>query len=83
MVETRCRPPAGGVHHGGVITGQHRTDVQPAPLPEQEANPDRHLVTTLNRGAFVHATCVLCPWDGPARRAYASADRDADRHLLT
>ncbi len=71
------------MHDGEVITGQHRTDVQPAPAPSPQIDPDRHLVTTLDRGSFVHATCLLCPWDGPARRAYASADRDADRHLLT
>jgi len=32
---------------------------------------------------FVYASCVLCAWDGRARRAYASADRDAGAHLLT
>lgn len=68
---------------GAMVTGQRRLDTPPAPAPQRQADPDRHLVTTLDRGSFVHATCLLCPWDGPARRAYSNADRDADRHLLT
>jgi hypothetical protein len=53
------------------------------PVPAASPAPRDHLVTTLDRGMFVHASCVLCAWDGPGRRAYASADRDAAAHLLT
>lgn len=60
------------------VTGNApRTAPSTAPAPGR----DEHLVTTLSRGAFVHATCVLCVWSGPARRAFASADRDAAAHL--
>ena len=54
---------------------------QPAPSLAPAPRPDEHLVTTLSRGAFVYATCALCAWDGPGRRATSSADRDAARHL--
>lgn len=32
------------------------------------------------RGVFLHATCPACPWEGPARRAFASAVRDLQAH---
>ena len=58
-----------------------RTRVTEQPAPATATRPDGHLVTTLWRGVFIHATCALCAWDGPARRAGSSADRDAARHL--
>ncbi len=58
-----------------------RTRLTQQPAPVAAARPDEHLATTLWRGAFIHATCALCVWDGPGRRATASADRDAARHL--
>jgi len=65
-----------------ILTGTFPT-VAPAarPAPDDVRRPDDHLVTTLSRGAFVHATCVLCVWSGPGRRAFASAERDAAAHL--
>lgn len=65
------------------VTHSTRVIARPAPLPEHSPRPDEHLVTTLSRGAFVYATCARCAWDGPGRRAYASADLDAAAHLLT
>lgn len=40
-------------------------------------------MTTLLRGVFIHATCALCGWDGPGRRAHSSAERDAELHRLS
>lgn len=65
------------------VTSSTRVIARPAPWSEPSPRPDQHLVTTLSRGAFVYATCARCAWDGPGRRAYASADRDVAAHLLT
>ena len=56
-----------------------RSAEHPAPAPARGAA--EHLVTTLARGSFVHATCALCAWDGPGRRALSTAERDAAKHL--
>lgn len=73
------------MHHGAVTTAdlQLPTRLTPAAAPASVEGPREHLVTTLDRGMFVYASCVICAWDGPGRRAYASADRDAGAHLLT
>jgi hypothetical protein len=49
--------------------------------PEARVSPT-HLVTALKRGAFVYISCATCGWDGPARRAYLNAERDAIQHQL-
>lgn len=55
--------------------------VDPPPA-EPDVSP-AHLLTVLNRGAFVYMSCAACGWDGPARRSQANAERDAMLHQLT
>ncbi|MCF6524203.1 hypothetical protein [Streptomyces sp. JJ36] len=47
-----------------------------APATEEEA----HLLSTVERGAFAHASCS-CGWRGPARRARDRARADGAAHL--
>ncbi|RLL67548.1 hypothetical protein D7M15_12540 [Streptomyces sp. Z26] len=53
--------------------------------PEQPARPARpdggtpHEATTVERGAFSHASCA-CGWRGPARRSRDRARADATAH---
>lgn len=35
----------------------------------------------VERGSFVFAQCVDCGWLSPARRAYASAHKEGEKHV--
>ncbi|WP_431968379.1 hypothetical protein [Actinacidiphila sp. bgisy160] len=48
-------------------------------MPPSDPPPPLHRATTMEKGAFSHATCV-CGWRGPARRARDRARRDATEH---
>ena len=70
------------------MTEMELTTHDPSPVgvepPRAEAEVSTaHLVTALNRGAFVYMSCAACGWDGPARRSQANAERDAMVHQLT
>lgn len=41
-----------------------------------------HAVVLDHRGSWVHATCPVCGWTGPARRAASRAAEDGEVHRL-
>ncbi len=71
-------------HHGPVDASGPLAGTAEVPTAEvPTAAPVGHVVTTLERGAFVYASCAACGWDGPGRRARSSAEHDAGRHRLS
>ena len=52
------------------------------PARPRPAEPTVAATGVVERGSFAHATCEVCGWRGPGRRARASAGQDGELHAL-
>ena len=74
-----ARPPAQGEFHDLYVDLSVELRVEPDVVIDP-TQPLRHASELVESGSFTRARCGACGWAGPARRARAIAQTDAQRH---